>query len=43
MAHIECALSLAPVPLSPRTGLPLPERPIAVPVVVTKDTLDNSL
>jgi len=43
MAQIECALSLAPVPLSTLTGLPLPERPIAVPVVVTKDTLDNSL
>jgi site-specific recombinase XerD len=43
MAQIECALSLAPVPLSSLTGLSLPERPSAVPVVVMKDTLDNSL
>jgi site-specific recombinase XerD len=43
MAQIESALSLAPVPLSSLTGLSIPERPIAVPVVVTKDTLDNSL
>jgi len=43
MAQIECALSLAPVPLSTLTGLSIPERPSAVPVVVMKDTLDNSL
>ena len=43
MAQIECALSLAPVPLSTLTGLSLPERPIAVPVVVMKDTPDNSM
>jgi integrase/recombinase XerD len=43
MAQIECALSLAPVPLSALTGLSIPERPIAVPVIVMKDTLDNSL
>jgi site-specific recombinase XerD len=43
MAQIECALSLAPVPLSTLTGLSIPERPLAVPVVVTKETLDNSL
>jgi integrase/recombinase XerC len=43
MAQIESALSLAPVPLSALTGLSLPERPLAVPVVVMKDTLDNSL
>lgn len=43
MAQIECALSLAPVPLSTLTGLSLPERPIAVAVVVMKDTLDNSM
>ncbi len=36
MAHIEGALSLAPVPLSALTGLPLPDQPIAVPVVVMK-------
>jgi len=29
MAQIECALSLAPVPLSSLTGLSLPQRPIA--------------
>jgi site-specific recombinase XerD len=43
MAQIESALSLAPVPLSTLIGLPIPERPSAVPVVVMKDTLDNSL
>ncbi len=43
MAQIESALSLAPVPLSTLTGLPILERPLTVPVVVTKDTLDNSL
>jgi hypothetical protein len=43
MAQIECALSLAPVPLSALTGVSLPERPIAVPSVVIKETLDNSL
>ena len=43
MAQIEATLSLAPVPLSALMGLPIPERPIAVPVVVMKDTLDNSL
>ena len=43
MAQIESALSLAPVPLSALTGVSLPERPIAVPVVVIKETLDNSL
>jgi hypothetical protein len=43
MAQIESALSLAPVPLSTLTGLTIPERPIAVPVVVMKETLDNSL
>jgi site-specific recombinase XerD len=43
MAQIECTLSLAPVPLSVLTGLTLPERLIAVPIVVTKDPLDNSL
>jgi site-specific recombinase XerD len=43
MAQIECALSLAPVPLSALTGLSLPERPLTVPVVVMKETLDNSL
>jgi hypothetical protein len=43
MAQIECALTLAPVPLSTLIGLPIPERPSAVPVVVMKETLDNSL
>jgi len=43
MAQIESALSLAPVPLSTLTGLTIPERPIAVPLVVMKDPLDNSL
>jgi intergrase/recombinase len=43
MAQIESALSLAPVPLSTLIGLPIPERPSAVPLVVMKDTLDNSL
>lgn len=43
MAQIERALSLAPVPLSTLIGLPIPERPSAVPVVVMKETLDNSL
>ncbi len=43
MAQIECGLSLAPVPLSSITGLSIPERPIAIPAVVMKDTLDNSL
>jgi site-specific recombinase XerD len=43
MAQIESALSLAPVPLSTLIGLPIPERPSTVPVVVMKDTLDNSL
>jgi site-specific recombinase XerD len=43
MAQIESALSLAPVPLSTLTGLTIPERPSAVPLVVMKDTLDNSL
>jgi hypothetical protein len=43
MAQIESALSLAPVPLSTLTGLPILERPLTVPVVVIKDTLDNSL
>jgi len=43
MAQVESALSLAPVPVSTLTGLTIPERPIAVPLVVMKDTLDNSL
>jgi len=43
MAQIESGLWLAPVPLSTLRGLSIPERPLAVPVVVTKDTLDNSL
>jgi hypothetical protein len=43
MAQIESALSLAPVSLSTLMGLPMPERPIAVPLVVMEDTLDNSL
>jgi len=43
MAQIESALSLAPVPLSTLMGLPMPEQPLAVPLVVMKDTLGNSL
>jgi site-specific recombinase XerD len=43
MAQIESALSLAPVPLSTLMELSIPERPSAVPVVVIKETLDNSL
>jgi len=43
MAQIESALSLAPMPLRALLGLSIPERPLAVPVVVMKETLDNSL
>ena len=43
MAHIEQALSLAPVPLTALTGPPLPGQPIAAPAGVTKETLDNSM
>jgi len=43
MAQIECTLSLALAALSTLTGLSIPERPIAGPVVVMKDTLDNSM
>jgi hypothetical protein len=43
MAQIESALSLAPVALSTLIELSIPERPLAVPVAVMKETLDNSL